>query len=127
MSDKDLIVENARWILKMQHGMLTPHMRETFTALTDAAEAERKNIQSLAKWVGVSEDTTSLEIACEVSSALEARQVDEAAVTGVISQATYDWSKQRLEYWRRPNDAEDPGNFDSSIARAVVEFLGDRP
>lgn len=40
--------------------------------LADALEAERGHVQSLAKWVGVPEDTPSLEIALEVSSALEA-------------------------------------------------------
>jgi hypothetical protein len=42
--------------------------------VTDALEAERAHVQSLAKWVGVPETTPSLEIACEVSAALEAAQ-----------------------------------------------------
>lgn len=35
---RDLIAE-AKWILKMQHGLLTPHMREIFGPLVDALEA----------------------------------------------------------------------------------------
>lgn len=40
--------------------------------LRNALEAERHHIQSLAKWVGVPDSASSLEIACEVSTALEA-------------------------------------------------------
>lgn len=42
--------------------------------LAAALETERGHMQSLAKWVGVDEATSSLEIACEVSAALEAAQ-----------------------------------------------------
>lgn len=49
-----------------------PHRtRQVIRRLLDAVEGERRHMQSLAKWVGVDESVPSLEIACEVSSALE--------------------------------------------------------
>lgn len=44
---------------------------EVLAAAADALAVERGHMQSLAKWVGVPDDTPSLEIACEASAALE--------------------------------------------------------
>lgn len=99
--------------------------------LADALEAERANMQALAKWVKVPEDTPSLEIACEVSSALEATLaapvLDEGKIAEVIERVLRE--DTRLCY---PNGGPvDWGRLGQSLARAVVEavasFVTQRP
>lgn len=50
--------------------------------------------------------------------------VDEGKIAEVIAKANYDWSQQRLEFWRRPENVEPPGDLDKFTARAVVEAIG---
>lgn len=49
--------------------------------------------------------------------------VDEEKLAEVIATATYDWSQQRLEFWRKPKNVEPPGDLDTFTARAVAAWL----
>lgn len=70
---------------------------------------ERKLMQSLAKWVGVPEDTPSLEIACEVSGVLE------GALAALSVPASADPADEH-------HDAEDQqAESEDHAARLVVE------
>lgn len=66
----------------------------------------------------------ALVAAASVAPVLPSSTVDEGKIAEVIAQANYDWSKQRLEFWRRPSSVEPPGDLDQFIARAVVEAIG---
>ena len=52
------------------------------------------------------------------------QQVSVSELAELIAKANYDWSQQRLEFWRRPASVESPGDLDQYIARAVVEAIG---
>ena len=60
---------------------------------------------------------------CQPAPVQPSSTVDEAALAEVIATANYDWSQQRLEFWRRPASVESPGSLDEFTARAIAEYL----
>lgn len=76
--------------------------------LADALEAERAHMQSLAKWAGVPDSASSLEIACEVSTALE------AALPG-----DDDW-----EYAMRESGEDEPWSYTHPTRELLLSAVG---
>lgn len=97
---------------------------EAGTGMTGAApQAESACIHEIAQYAdSVTQVTVSHCVKCgHVAPA--AQQVSVTYLARVIAGAVSDWSRQRLEFWRRPLNVEPPGDCDSFIACAVLAAL----
>lgn len=72
MNEKEIVDLVAQADAEYEKVLTLPHgTRQVIRRLVDTVENERRHMRALAKWVDVAEDAPSLDIACEVSAALE--------------------------------------------------------